>query len=156
MSHPRARCRRVHEGSCSHLSRALKHDEHADISKPSGENQEIDIDLMSSRTSMKTTRNTTQNALLRSLRDWSRNELENQPFVGGGRSGKCWSRPGRGAAPDPQRALTETCTESAAFSKNRNSERLQTHTGITVTVCAQMGRTCAGSHTLLSFSAIRS
>lgn len=52
------------------------------MSKPSGENQEIDTDLMSSRTSIKTTRNTTQNALLRSLRDRSWNEPEKSAFRG--------------------------------------------------------------------------
>lgn len=60
---------------CSDLSWGLKHDEHSDISKASGENQEIDMDL-SSHTSMKTTRDTTQNALPRPLRDRSWNELE--------------------------------------------------------------------------------
>lgn len=72
-----SRCiQQAREASCSDLSWGLKHDEDGDISKPSGENQEIDIDLMSSHTSMKTTRNTTQNALLHSLRDRSWNELE--------------------------------------------------------------------------------
>lgn len=50
------------EASWTDLSWGLKHDEHGDISKPSGKNQEIDIDLMSTHATMKTTRNTTQNA----------------------------------------------------------------------------------------------
>lgn len=72
-----SRCiQQVHEASCSDLSWGLKHDEGGDISKPSGEDQEIDIDLMSSHTSTKTTRNTTQNALPHSLRHRPWNELE--------------------------------------------------------------------------------
>lgn len=52
----------VTEENWTDLSWSLKHDEHGDISVPSGENQEIDTDLMSSHATMKTTRNTTQNA----------------------------------------------------------------------------------------------
>ncbi len=52
----------VSEESWTDLSWSLKHDEHGDISVPCGKNQEIDTDLMSSHATMKTTRNTTQDA----------------------------------------------------------------------------------------------
>lgn len=57
----------VNEASCNDRSWSLKHDEHSDISKPSGKNQEIDIGLISSHATMKTTRNTTHNAILPAL-----------------------------------------------------------------------------------------
>lgn len=65
----------VNEASCNNCSSSLKHDEHGDISKPSGKSQKTDIGLMSSHATMKTTRNTTQDALPYSFREKSWSDL---------------------------------------------------------------------------------